>query len=105
MDIPDTAFTALADAFEDGVSVVMHSWTTEGGVIHAVVATSPEGAFDEGEDAFDVDRVEISMVTLRHEVGDETWTVDIDSGIGLEELFGELVEAYYMEESEDADAD
>lgn len=99
MDIPDTAFEALATEFTDGASVVLHAWTTESGEIHAVVATSPDEAFDEGADAFDVDQVELSMVTLRHEIGDETWRVDVESGIGFADLFSELIEAYYDDES------
>ena len=95
MDIPETAYEALADAFQDSVSVILHTWTTGAGDIHAALATSPEEAFDEEEQSFDVDRIEMVMVSLRHELGDEAWSVEIESGFGMGDIFADLVEAYF----------
>lgn len=103
MEIPEGAYHKLSERFHGTAWTLLHVWTTEEALL-AVVATAADDAFDEQADEFDVDSVELHMVTL-FDTLQEGWTLAPDAAMRLDEVFEELVDAFYDRDEDDDEDD
>lgn len=97
LDIPKAAQAAMESWLADNTGVLLHAWAAEDDrTILAVVATVSEEAFDSETDGYDVDSIELHMLTVFDTV-QEGWQVSVDSELKLGNLFGELANRYVEE--------
>ena len=91
-DMPSGARAALHSRYSGRDWALVHAWIDDDTVL-AVTATAPEAAFDEGEDAFDVDAVELHLLRVFDDL-QGGWEVVADHELPLSSLFEDLVQSY-----------
>ena len=97
LDIPDGAKTAMEGWLADNTGVLLHAWLADDDKsVLAVVATVSEEAFDSETDGYDVDSIELHMLTV-YDTLQEGWELSVDSELKLGTLFGELANRYVEE--------
>ena len=97
--IPAGAQDALESWLGDRVGTLLHAWITDDDqTVLAVVGTVTEEAFDEETDGYDVDSIELHMLTV-YDDRQGSWLVSDDSELTLGSLFGDLANRY-VEQSE-----
>ncbi|HEX7004743.1 MAG TPA: hypothetical protein VF168_11225 [Trueperaceae bacterium] len=94
LDIPAGAKSAMQSWLADNTGVLLHAWIADDDkTVLAVVATVTEEAFDSETDGYDVDSIELHMLTVFDTI-QEGWEVSVDSEVKLGNLFGELANRY-----------
>ena len=97
LDIPDGAKSAMEGWLADNTGVLLHTWLADDDKsVLAVVATVSEEAFDSETDGYDVDSIELHMLTV-YDTLQEGWELSVDSELKLGTLFGELANRYVEE--------
>ena len=96
--IPARAREALEEWLDDRTGTLLHAWVVdEERTVLAVVGTVTEDAFDEETDGYDVDSIELHMLTVFDDL-QGAWEVSDDSSLLLGSLFGDLANRYVNED-------
>lgn len=100
VDLPQGARKALDAWLAEGTAALLHAWIAEDEKsVLAVVATVAPEAFDSETDGYDVDSIELHMLTAFDTI-QEGWEVSVDSELKLGALFGELANRFVEHEAE-----
>jgi hypothetical protein len=99
VDLPQGAHEALDAWLADNTGALLHAWIAEDDrSVLAVVATVTDEAFDSETDGYDVDSIELHMLTV-FDTLQEGWNVSVDNEVKLGALFGELANRFVAEDS------
>lgn len=97
-EIPPGARGALQEWLAGRVGTLLHAWVVEEGeAVLALVATVEDEAFDEETDGYDVDSIELHMLTVFDNL-QGSWEVSDDGDLKLGSLFGELANRFVNED-------
>lgn len=98
MDLPQGARDAMDEWLAGNTGALLHAWIAEDEKsVLGVVAMVGDEAFDSETDSYDVDSIEICMLTV-FDSGQEGWDVTVDSDLKLGALFGELANRFVSED-------
>lgn len=98
IEIPQGAHEALESWLGDRVGTVLQIWPTDqDGTLLVVLATVTADAFDEETDGYDVDSIELHMLTV-YDTQQDGWAVSPDGEVKLGAVFGELANRYVNED-------
>lgn len=96
-EIPEDAVEALENWLGERTGSLLHAWISEDDrSMLAVVASVRDEAFDSETDAYDVDSIQLHMLSI--EAGDDGWSVEEDNELTLGALFGDLANRFVEEE-------
>lgn len=97
LDIPQAALKAMEAWLAENTGVLLHAWIADDDKsVLAVVATVTSEAFDSETDGYDVDSIELHMLTV-FDTLQEGWELSVDSELKLGTLFGELANRFVEE--------
>jgi hypothetical protein len=98
VDLPEGARSALESWLADNTGALLHAWIAEDdSSVLAVVATVTSEAFDSETDGYDVDSIELHMLTVFDTI-QEGWEVNVDNELKLGALFGELANRFVSDD-------
>jgi hypothetical protein len=98
VDIPKGAKEAMESWLADNTGALLHAWIADDDRnVLAVMATVADEAFDSETDGYDVDSIELHMLTVFDTLQDG-WEVTVDSELKLGALFGELANRFVSED-------
>jgi hypothetical protein len=98
VDVPRGAQEAMERWLADNTGALLHAWISDDETnVLAVVATVTDEAFDAETDGYDVDSIELHMLTV-FDTLQQGWEVSVDSELKLGALFGELANRYVSED-------
>lgn len=98
VDIPEAANEVMEGWLAENTGLLLHAWIADDDKsVLAVVATVADEAFDSETDGYDVDSIELHMLTM-FDTEQGGWELNVDNEVKLGNLFGELANRFVAEE-------